>query len=153
MIYNTTDFKEKKELAAHIRYAYELIDSGVLDTLPSGRHVFENGVFCLIQEYDTKPLPEQIEYEVHRLYADLQYIAEGEELMALCEFSDVEVTKPWDPDSDKEKGILREGAEQTLIPYKKGESFVLVPGEAHMPQFDAHGSSHVRKYVFKLPAE
>ena len=153
MIHITTDFKDNPKLFGRISYAFEVLFSGRLDNEPAGRVDLSDGVYCLVEEYDTKDLPETVEYEVHEKYVDVQYVASGVECMKLCPLSEIEITKPYNPEKDKTMGVLKDASKNEDIVLRAGEGFVLMPDEAHMPQFDCGGKHRVRKYVFKVPVK
>jgi len=153
MIHVTTDFKANQALFERISYSFGVIYSGKLDNEPVGRVELEHGVYVLVQEYDTKDVPAEIEYEAHEKYLDIQYVASGVEMMKLCPTADIEVTKEYNPEKDKVMGKLKDASKNEDIILNAGDGFVLMPEEAHMPQFDSNGKHKVRKYVFKVPVQ
>lgn len=74
----------KKEIVAdseNLRIAMEWINSTDLKTIPVGVYeVKGKDVFAQVQAYTPKKY-EEGKFETHRLYADVQMVVEGEELM------------------------------------------------------------------------
>src|SRR5687768_2776721 len=56
-------------------------------------------VFALVQSYDTVP-PTEKKYESHRVYADIQYIAEGSEVIYYATIAGLVPTTAYDETKD-----------------------------------------------------
>lgn len=113
------------------------------DGLIVGRYEFDGG-FALIQEGVTKPIEECV-FETHRRYIDLQYIANGCEILEWAEQSDLEVISAYDEKKDIE---LKKG-EGTQIEITKGLFYILFPNDGHKACCHIDNEKSYRKIVVK----
>src|SRR5262245_24247066 len=67
-----------------------LREGNVLALLPSRIELDGDKVYAMIQHYNTRP-KEQGKWEAHRKYIDVQYVAEGQELMGYADLSFLKV--------------------------------------------------------------
>jgi len=130
----------------NLKEAFELISCKKFENLP-GRYELENGLYYLVQSYETKPLSEG-RFEAHRKYIDLQYIAYGKErhdAACICD-----LTQQDEYNSEKDI-IFYNGSGSTLI-INEGFFAVYFPQDAHMPNLRVGGSPEkVTKIVIKIP--
>ena len=105
-------------------------------------------VFALIQRYQTKPI-DQGKFEAHQRYIDIQFIAEGTELIGLGATDAMEPIDPYDSEKDL---VFLKGSGQ-MIEVSAGQFCVLAPHEAHMPMIAAGPPAEVLKVVVKVLAE
>lgn len=116
-----------------------------------GRYELENGVFVNISTYTTK-LRSQGTYEAHKEYIDIQFIIEGNEIIAVESLDAMHgqrCLQPFAPGSDIE---LYEGNELgTDHLLSAGDYLILPPSDAHMPGICVCKPSQVRKGVIKIP--
>ncbi len=117
--------------------------------IPDGEHEIDGrNLFVRVMTYAPKPATEN-SFEAHRIYADLQYVASGIELMQVTPPDQLEPTTDYDPTKEyqffKSKGII------TDCVVRAGEFTVFFPGEAHRPscQYLSH-TDKVKKLVFKI---
>lgn len=152
MLYNNSDFSENPALLARISKALSYLYSGEPGTKPVGRYEYEDGMFFMVQEYQTKD-PQGLPYEAHRNMVDIQFVVSGEERIGVAPLACVtEVTQEYNPQKDAMFGVVPNGE---LMPMKAGYAFVLLPEDAHLPQLDpADGvKGQVKKIVFKVPVK
>ncbi|WP_352402569.1 YhcH/YjgK/YiaL family protein [Synergistes jonesii] len=98
-------------------------------------------------EYDTKPA-EEIPFEAHKRYWDLQIVVEGEELIGYAPLESLSPKTPYDEENDV---AFYEGEGQELK-LARGLAILLAPWEGHRPGTSAGKTPrHVRKIVVKLP--
>lgn len=72
-------------------------DFSVIDT---GRYELEgSNLFVLVQKYDSIP-KEQGKWECHQKYIDIQYIAEGSELIGFRNIDKMKITTEYNPEKD-----------------------------------------------------
>ena len=105
-----------------------------------------DNLFVLVQKYDTLP-KEQGKWECHRNYIDIQYIAEGKELIGFNHIGNMKVSLPYNPEKDVEF-LTGEGDYATL---NKGSYGIFFPQDAHQPKIapkDIPGK--VTKVVIKI---
>lgn len=152
MLYINSDFTCNPALFERIAKALKYLYTGEPGKNPVGRYDFEDGMFYMVQEYDTKN-PEGLPYEAHKAFIDIQYVVSGEERIGVAPIDELsELTQEYNPQKDVLFGTVSTGK---LLPMKAGSAFVLLPEDAHLPQMDpADGvKGHVKKIVFKVPAE
>jgi biofilm protein TabA len=98
--------------------------------------------------YQTR-LPEEGRFETHTVYADLQYVVSGAEIM---QFSPADALTPA-TEYDAKGDIQFFTAQKDIIDVvvRAGEFIVYFPGEAHRPMCQRGlGPEAVKKLVFKI---
>lgn len=96
-------------------------------------------------EYDTKPADEVL-FEAHRIYWDVQIVMEGEEYIEYAPLEEMREEIPYDEDRD----IAFYKAEGEKIRAKRGMALLLAPWDGHKPGTDTEkGKSHIKKIVVK----
>ncbi len=117
-------------------------------TSANGRvDIASNDLFALPQSYETKPLQGGL-YEAHRNYIDIQFIAEGEEVIGYAPLADLRTVTEYAPENDA--GFYAGAG--SLINMRKGMFAVFFPDDAHMPCRHTSQSSTVKKIVIKVAA-
>lgn len=117
-----------------------------LNGLPTGRvDIDGDEVFALIQEYTTKA-PADAAPEAHRVYADIQYLLEGEELMGVAPLE----TMVREIEAHPEIDIRFYEGETVKFPLGAGRFAVLFPSDAHAPCIAVGWPAPVRKCVIKV---
>jgi len=132
-----------ERIAAGLRWLREM-DPAAAD----GRHPIDgDDVFALVSSYETGPSTEK-QFESHRVYIDLQYLAAGNERILHAPATGLEVAVPYDADRD----ILfyAEPPFATSLLMRPGDVAVFHPGDAHKPGCMAGGRHAVRKVVVKV---
>ena len=150
MLYINSVFSDDPALFGKIAKALAYLYTGEPGKNPAGRYDFEDGMFYMVQEYETKD-PAGLPYEGHRKFIDIQFVVSGEERIGVAPVGELaEITQEYNPDKDILFGTAPTGQ---LLPMKAGSAFVLLPEDAHLPQADpADGvKGHVKKIVFKVP--
>jgi YhcH/YjgK/YiaL family protein len=150
IVANLENLKDQVVLTPNMETAINfLIESGQAEH-PAGRVVVDgDNVFVEVQAYDTIAEGEPT-FEGHVSYIDIQYIVEGEEVIAWANIDDVNITTSYDPG----KGDFWLGtapAERvTNVRLKGGQLAVLYPTDGHAPRRAAGASAPVRKLVVKV---
>lgn len=120
--------------------------------LPLGKTVIDGDkVFANTMESSTKPL-EEGRFEFHHHYADVQVDLEGAERFCVTPGS-IDITVPYDADSDKGYGLASEGNDDVLTgTLDHGRFVVYVPGEPHMCNIVIPGQEvgPLKKICFKV---
>ncbi|MCX7800910.1 MAG: YhcH/YjgK/YiaL family protein [Fimbriimonadales bacterium] len=125
--------------------AFEWLEGRDWAQTPVGRFPIDGDrVYAVVAEYATKasgPL------EVHRRYADVQFVAQGEETLGWSNREDHAGEGPYDAERDiqflKGRGVR--------LPLAEGWFAVLLPGEPHAPGLDPkNGTTAVLKAVVKV---
>ena len=152
MLYIDTDFTVDPALFMRITKALSYLYTGEPGKKPVGRYELEDGMYYMVQEYETKD-PAGRPYEAHRAYVDIQFIVSGEERIGVAPLSSLtEITEEYDAAKDVLFGTAPEGK---LMPMTAGSAFVLLPEDAHLPQADPSEGvkGTVKKIVFKVPVQ
>ncbi len=115
------------------------------ETLQPGRYEINgNNLFALVQEYDTVS-EESCQMEMHAIYADIQCLVEGEEIIGFDNCIGREINVPADTDKASYDSPRKFGYTY-LIPNTFAAFF---PGEGHMPCISMKGITRNKKIVFK----
>lgn len=122
----------------------QFLQKNDMQTLPLGKYSLSENNFVNIFEYVTEE--NNGLYEAHKKYVDIHYVIEGEEQVSYAEM--FETTKQdYDENKDYELGTV-EGA--SSVPLGKGKMLVFDINEPHKAGILLHGSSRVKKSVFKI---
>lgn len=111
--------------------------------LPVGRYEFEGG-FALVQEGETSPRQEG-QFETHRNYIDVQYMAKGSELLEWNALSQMTVTTPYQPERD----IEFQKGEGVVMKITEGMFYIMFPEDAHKACCHDNDKTSYRKIVVK----
>jgi YhcH/YjgK/YiaL family protein len=116
----------------------------------NGTEIEINGraLFLRPGEYKTR-LPEEGRFEAHKVYADLQYVISGAEIMQFAPLDALTPATEYDPKGDI--SFFTAERDITDIVVRAGEFVVYFPGEAHRPMCQRGlGPEAVKKLVFKI---
>ncbi|MCD9672782.1 MULTISPECIES: YhcH/YjgK/YiaL family protein [Klebsiella] len=105
--------------------------------------------FCNIQQATTQP-KEARHTEYHHLWADIQVMLEGEEIICAGIHSLAEAT---DEQRKPDLYIAKNTALPVSITLRKGDFAVFMPGEPHQALCAVDEPQEVRKAVFKISAQ
>ena len=136
-----------KGLAPAIDLALDYI-AGVGADVEVGTHPLDLGVKAVVSEYETRPTNE-LGYEAHRRYIDIQLAVVGTELVRCKPLALVTETIPNDPACDAARYADEPGIDTVI-----GEGYFLLvfPEDAHEPGLAPGGvSGKVKKVVMKVP--
>jgi YhcH/YjgK/YiaL family protein len=121
-----------------------------LEHLQAGSYrIAGDSVRVIVQQYDTRDVDE-LNYEAHRKYIDLQYVISGKELIGVAGVDqNTPIVEPYDAMEDIgfykiKEGVLRSADDQVF--------FIFFPDDAHMPCIKDEERLPVKKIVFKIPA-
>ncbi len=136
-------------LGERITTALEFLENTDFSKIPDGKiEICGDEIFAMIQRYETKPR-EQGKWEAHRKYIDIQFLAEGSELIGVHNIDDLEITEPYSPENDL---LFLDGNNGDFITLSKDKFVLLYPQDAHMPCITAKKPSKVTKIVVKILA-
>ena len=129
--------------------AFDFIQKATKENLPVGRYELDgNKVYAMIQEYDAKA-DNGGNFEAHRNYIDIQYIAEGIEAMGVAEISRGELSVEYDPTYDVLFYALGDKTQKLVL--QAGDFAVFYPHDVHKPGLCVEGESpNVKKIVVKV---
>ena len=126
-----------------IHEALEFIESGKLDNLDIGHHDLTTDMYVNVMSYDTKDTGI---FESHHKYIDIHYVIEGSEIIELIEESKLDVTEKYNEENDYILGNAK--GSKYLIRQK--QTFVVMPGEAHLPGLKNEKYCKIKKAVLKV---
>ena len=110
--------------------------------------------FLFLKEHDLeKMVPgkypiDSTDWESHRKYVDLQYIARGKEKIGVAPVPQATVTKPY----DEVKDVANYSSEGQYYVAEPGTFFLFFPQDAHRPGIVVDGYNTVKKVVIKVKA-
>lgn len=109
-------------------------------------------VFAIVQSYDTSTLGDPITLEVHKRYIDVQYVADGEEVVAWAPAHRLPVSIEYDEAKEAWFGVIP-AAEASFVRLAAGEAGVFYPTDGHAPRLAAGTPGPVKKIVIKVAVE
>ena len=124
--------------------AFAFLEEAMASPKEVGRYDLEEGVFALVQSYDTKPA-DACKIEAHKKYIDIQCVLKGRELFGVADLS----TQTLYEDKFEEKDVAFYHGEVDLLTLRDGDFIIVFPEDAHRPQ--QGDGSHVEKVVVKVP--
>jgi YhcH/YjgK/YiaL family protein len=116
----------------------------------TGTEIEINGreLFVRPGSYQTR-LPQEGRFETHKVYADLQYVIAGAEIMQVAPADALTLATEYDPKGDI--SFFTAERDITSVVVRAGEFVVYFPGEAHRPMCQrGRGPEAVKKLVFKI---
>ena len=125
---------------------FQYLKDNPLETLKDGRHDLEQGVYCVVGDFDVQ---EHGAFEAHRRYADMHLIIRGGEVMEWAPLHDLSGAGAYDESKDIQ---LFECAPKRMIPLPltAGVFAILYPQDAHKPLIRLQSDTS-RKVIFKIP--
>ena len=133
-------------LSKKIKEAFLFIKSTNWKNLKPGRYEYNEDIFAILQEYDTKN-PEDAEFEVHRDYYDIQYVISGVENMGFGSLENLKITKEY----DKEKDVAFGECPSSTVTVPEGYFTFFAPKDAHKPSLNASNKTQkVKKVIVKI---
>lgn len=117
-----------------------------LDGAPHKIAIEGEDIFALVQSYHTKTVAEA-SFEVHRKYADLQYLVSGREVIRTAPLKGRKLLKAFEEGGDAAFYEFGEGTDHTL---SVGMVAIILPGELHAPCLAVLERELVVKVVVKV---
>ena len=128
--------------------AFEWLKTNDLDAIEPGTYYINgDSVRAIVSEGPAAAL-EDVKWEAHRNFNDLQYIVKGKAKMGVSPIAEATVTEAYDPDSDV--GFFDAGG--VYYTAEPGTFFVFTPEEAHRPGIRMEGYDTVKRVVIKVSA-
>lgn len=117
-------------------------------TMADGRYEIDGDhVFALVQSYVTVP-PAEKKYESHRVYADVQYIAEGSEVIYYAPTAALIPTMAYD--EGKDCLLYSDPVAATPLFLAPGCFAIFHPQDGHKPGCVHNTASRIKKVVVKV---
>lgn len=132
--------------------AFALAEGLIKENAPTGRYDGEDGVYAIVQEYDSNvKTPEEVRYEAHREYIDIQIVLKGKETILVAYEKDMKVDTPYAPDCAL---YLPDVFPSQNLTIADGFFAVFYPLDAHAPGLAFNGKSEkISKIVVKVPVK
>lgn len=138
--------KKYSYLGKKFQKAFTFLYNTNFANIENGKHIIEGeNIYALVSEYISKNHNE-ITWEAHRKYVDLQYVAKGVESIGYSHISNMISIKTYDELLDYE---LFTG-KGTLIPIKENFFMILFPEDCHVPQLMYEEQTSIKKVVIKI---
>lgn len=130
--------------------AFNFLKTKDLDTISPGTYVVDSGnVIAMISRVATKD-KEQVGFEEHHNFNDLQYIINGKAQMGIAPAGDpnANVAAPYSDSTDTEKFTVTGGDKYYTADQQS--FFIFSPKEMHRPAFKLNGYDTIKKIVIKV---
>ncbi len=120
-----------------------LRDQNLEEIKPGKYPIVGEQVFASVTEATSHKI-EDVKWESHKNYVDLQYIIKGKELIGVADTSTATITKPYTVD------VINYNAEGKYYTGEQGKFFLFFPNNAHRPTIKIDGYDTVKKIVIKI---
>ena len=124
--------------------AFAFLKEALAEPKEVGRYELGDGVFALVQSYDSKPV-ENCKIEAHKKFIDIQCVLKGKELFGVADLS----TQTLYEDKFEEKDVAFYHGDVDLLTLTDGDFVIVFPEDAHRPQ--QGDGSRIEKVVIKVP--
>ena len=115
---------------------------------PDGRvDIDGNNVFALVQSYQTTTTGEK-RFEAHRVHADIQYLASGDETIVSAPLARLKAVTAYD--AEKDCTLFADIPDAISLILHPGDFAIFLPEDGHKPGCHHGGPSAVRKVVVKV---
>ena len=136
------DYLEQK-----FKNAYQWLKEHDTANMENGTYDVCDGVFAMVQRYDTIPFSEA-RFESHKDYYDIQYIAKGTESFGMALVKDCELVETIEKN---DVSFYKTPKFYTQVNLKSGDLVVVPPEEVHQPRAQYNGQKDfVVKVVIKV---
>ena len=147
---NQTEFtRQYKNNNKYWDAAFNYMRTTDLLTIPPGQYQIDSGnVYAIIAEVAPKE-KDEIQWEAHRNFNDLQYIIKGGAQMGIAAKTDAgSVTSvAYDPKTDNENFSVANPMYYDAAP---GTFFIFTPNEIHRPAIKVAGEDSIKRIVIKV---
>ena len=120
--------------------------------MEDGRYEIDGDrIYATVQRYETKP-EKECRPESHRRYADVQFVAEGQEFIGWCAFTpELKIAEPYN--EEKDITFYEKLVPESNFVLSEGCFAVLFPKDIHRPCCAIGEPSPVLKVVVKIAVE
>lgn len=145
------DLLENKDIYLNMhsgfKLAFEFIDRCTRQNPTSGKYVLDGDkVYAMVQEYTTIPR-EQIQFEAHRKYIDIQFILCGSEIIEWTNMGDMLSNSSYNEEKDC---LLCNTIDGTPLRLTQGSFAIFYPQDMHKPMCMIDIPSNVKKIIVKV---
>jgi biofilm protein TabA len=103
-------------------------------------------VFALVQSYTTTPAPQRL-FEAHRIHADLQFVASGEEAIYYSPLARLRENTAYSAEKDV---AFFDGEDDIPLVMLPGSFAIFLPQDGHKPGCSWKAPAAVKKLVVKI---
>lgn len=115
--------------------------------LPVGSYEIGSGILANVSEYE--PMKENNYWEIHKKYADLQYLVSGNEIIEWAPLDEVIEPSEYSEEYDY-YGSSKTGKTKVTLTVDEGSFAYFAPCDMHRPGI-LRNAEKVKKIVFKIP--
>lgn len=115
---------------------------------PGKYEIDDDNIFAIVNNYETKD-PAECNFETHKKYIDVQYVAKGVELMGYAPLDNQEVIAPYSEEND----ITFYKGEKSFTKVDEGMFAIFYPNDVHTPGAKKDNPQSVRKVVVKVKVD
>jgi YhcH/YjgK/YiaL family protein len=125
---------------------FAFLGDSKLSTMAPGKYPIDgDNAYAIISAGPPKKL-EDVKWESHKKYIDLQYVISGKVKLGMAQVSNATVTEPYSESRDAANYNV-EGKFLTATPK---EFFLFFPQDAHRPDIKVEGADSLKKLVIKI---
>lgn len=118
-----------------------------LSAISVGVHELDSQkVFVKVTEYNSKN-PEEVPFEAHKDYTDIQYVVSGAEFIEYAVLSTASLKTPYDAVKDI---VFYEAEASQILLAKPGTFFIIFPNKLHRSGIKVDESIWIKKIVIKV---
>ena len=145
---HTRNLDQYKCFSNNFKTAIEFIQSLELSNLaPCDLKIDGDNVFGFVKDFPLKQ-SENVQFEAHRRYADIQLLLEGRETIYTADTNTLAISIPYDSSCDI--AFYHDGTEQTLVELVPLTFGIYFPWDAHKPCCRSGDATVSRKLVVKV---
>ncbi|MCH6233172.1 YhcH/YjgK/YiaL family protein [Cognataquiflexum rubidum] len=127
--------------------AFDYLNHTDFDNLELGIHEIQGReLFVMVTAYDTK-LPEEVFFENHKNYTDIQYVVTGREYIGLTDIESTKIRTPYEEERDI---TFYEVTGSINLSAHPGTFFIFFPHNVHCPALRIDQAEKVKKIVIKV---
>jgi biofilm protein TabA len=150
IVSNLTYINRQVLITPAIKQGLDFLRRSDLESLQDGKIIISGErVFALIQRYETKPFSDELRFEYHRKFMDIQYVVSGEEVIGWAPAERMTITEPYSDEKDICFGRVSR-KEITQVYLKEDQMVLLFPEDGHAPGLASGVPSQVMKIVVKV---
>lgn len=124
--------------------AFAFLKNVNLEELRPGKYpIIGEQVFASVTEAPSHN-KEDVKWESHKSYVDLQFIIRGKEMIGISDTSKANITKPYTPDA------INYTADGKYYITEPDKFFLFFPNDAHRPTIKVDGYDVVKRIVIKI---
>lgn len=127
--------------------AFDFLEECLENNLETGRYEIDSDrVYALVQSYETSQ-PDYLPWESHEKYIDIQFVAEGREVVGWKNTTDLTPVSAYDTDEDC---VLYKPEDGTGIVLGAEYFAIFFPWDGHRPKGFCDKPAAVKKVVIKV---